>query len=206
MESISLFPATLTLIAANVLASLYAWLNPAFLMANVFDIAAIRQKHEWHRLVTSGFLHLNTFHLLINMFVLFQFGAVVETTIGTMGFLIVYAAALLGGNLWALLENFRTPTYRALGASGAVSGVVFSFCLFAPLTLLWVFFILPLPAFVFAVLFIVISTILAQRENRMFGHEAHIGGALAGVLATIAVEPASLSYFASQVASFFGGG
>lgn len=206
MESLSLFPATLTLVAANVLASLYAWLNPAFLMSNVFDIAAIREKREWHRLVTSGFLHLNTFHLFINMFVLFQFGAVVETTIGTAGFLIVYAASLLGGNLWALLENFRTPTYRALGASGAVSGVVFSFCLFAPLTLLWIFFILPLPAFVFAVLFIVISTILAQLENRMFGHEAHIGGALAGVLATIAVEPASLSYFASQVSSFFGGG
>ena len=205
MEALSQYPATLTLIAANVLASLYAWLNPAFLMGNLFHVAAIRQKNEWHRIVTAGFLHGGVFHLLINMFVLFQFGSIIEYSIGTGKFLVIFWAALLGGNLWALLENFRKPDYRALGASGATSGIILSFCLFAPFTMLF-FIIIPMPAIVFAILFIVISAILAQREDRVIGHEAHIGGGLAGLLATIAVEPRALTQFGEQVSAVLGGG
>ena len=205
MESFSLYPATLTLIAANVLASIYAWLNPGFLIGNLFHVAAIRQRGEWHRLLTAGFLHGGVFHLLINMFVLFQFGSMIEYWIGTPKFLIVYFAALLGGNLWALMENFRRLDYRALGASGATSGIILSFCLFAPFAMLY-FIIIPIPAVLFAILFIVISAMLAQREDRVIGHEAHIGGGLAGVLATIAVQPSALARFGEQISSFLGGG
>ncbi|MEQ8557921.1 MAG: rhomboid family intramembrane serine protease [Henriciella sp.] len=205
MESFSQFPATLTLIAANVLASIYAWLNPPFLMGNLFHVAAIRQNREWHRLVTAGFLHGGVFHLLINMFVLFQFGGFIEYWVGTVNFIIIYFAALLGGNLWALLENFRNPDYRALGASGATSGIILSFCLFAPFAMLYVI-IIPMPAVVFAILFIGISAFLAQRENRVIGHEAHIGGGIAGLLATIVLEPGALATFAEQVSSVLGGG
>lgn len=204
METFSQYPATLTLIAANVIASVYAWLNPAFLLGNLFHVAALRQRNEWHRLLSAGFLHGGVFHLLINMFVLFQFGAIIEYTVGTPGFLIIYFAALLGGNLWALMENFRHPDYRALGASGATSGVILSFCLFAPFHMLY-FIVIPMPAVLFAILFIVISAFLAQREDRVIGHEAHIGGGIAGLLATIAVEPGALPQFAGQVSAFFGG-
>ncbi len=205
MENFSVFPATLTLIAINVAASIYAWLNPRFLMSNLFHVEAVRQGREYHRLVTSGFLHGGVFHLLINMFVLFQFGRFIEYQLGTVSFIIVYFAALLGGNLWALMENFRSPDYRALGASGATSGIILSFCLFQPFAML-LFFVIPMPAVVFAILFITISVILAQNENRVIGHEAHIGGAIAGLVATIAIAPQSLSIFADQVARFLGGG
>ena len=204
METFSQFPATLTLIGANILASLYAWSNPAFMMGNLFHVAAIRERREWHRMITAGFLHGGVFHLFINMFVLFQFGGFIESILGTPRFLIVYFAALIGGNLWAYLENYRNPDYRALGASGGTSGIILSFCLFAPFAMLY-FIVIPMPAVVFAILFIVISAILAQRENRVIGHEAHIGGGLAGLLATIAVEPRALSEFAAQVSAFLGG-
>ncbi|WP_084399395.1 rhomboid family intramembrane serine protease [Henriciella aquimarina] len=204
MESFSQFPATLTLIGANVLASLYAFSNPAFLIGNLFDVGAIRQRREWHRLITSGFLHGGLFHLLINMFVLFQFGQFIESWIGTAKFVIVYFAALLGGNLWALLENFRKPDYRALGASGATSGIILAFCLFEPFRMLYVI-VFPMPAVVFAILFIVVSAMLAQRENKVIGHEAHIGGGIAGLLATIALEPQALAVFAEQISAVLGG-
>ena len=205
MDQLSIFPATLTLIAINVLVSIYGWLNQQFLLKNLFDVGAIREKREYHRLVTSGFLHGGVFHLLINMFVLFQFGRYIEYQLGTLAFVFVYFAALLGGNLWALLENFRSPDYRALGASGATSGIILSFCLFQPFAML-LFFIIPMPAIVFGILFIVISVILAQRENRIIGHEAHIGGAIAGLIATIVIAPESLSIFSSQIARVLGGG
>lgn len=205
MENLYASPATMILIAVNVLASIYAWLNPQFLLANLFHVASVREKHEYHRLLTSGFLHGGVFHLLINMFVLFQFGRFIEYQLGTVSFLIVYFAALLGGNLWALMENFRAPDYRALGASGATSGVILAFCLFRPFAML-IFFIIPMPAILFAILFIGISVVLAQRENRVIGHEAHIGGAVAGLVATIILAPESLSAFAQQVARVLGGG
>ncbi|WP_084420676.1 rhomboid family intramembrane serine protease [Henriciella litoralis] len=205
MENFYAFPATMVLIAINVLVSIAGWLNPQFLVSNLFHVAPIREKREYHRLITSGFLHGGVFHLLINMFVLFQFGRFIEYELGTPRFLIVYFAALLGGNLWALMENFRSPDYRALGASGATSGIILSFCLFQPFAML-IFFIIPMPAVVFAVLFIGISVFLAQRENRVIGHEAHIGGAVAGLIATIAVAPYSLSVFSQQISAFLSGG
>jgi membrane associated rhomboid family serine protease len=205
MENFAAFPATLTLIAVNVGASVLAWLSPPFMLGNLFHVASIREKREYHRLITSGFLHGGVFHLLINMFVLFQFGRYIEYQLGIVSFLIVYFAALIGGNLWALLENFRDPDYRALGASGATSGIILSFCLFQPFAML-LFFVIPMPAIVFGILFIVISSVLAQRENRVIGHEAHIGGGIAGLVATIIVAPQILSIFSRQVAAVLGGG
>lgn len=206
MEQFSLYPATLTLIAVNIAASLYGWANPQFQDANTFHVGPIRQKREYHRMLTSGFLHVGVFHLFINMFVLFQFGAMIEYTLGTPKFLIVYFAALIGGSLWAYMENFRSPEYRAVGASGAVSGILLAYCLFAPFTMLYVFMIIPMPAILFAVLYIVISAVLVGRENKVIGHEAHIGGALAGLVATMIVEPSALSTFARQVSAVLGGG
>lgn len=205
LSQLSEIPVTILLIAANVVASMYAFSNPAFMDKNLFHVGPILKKKEWHRIVTSGFLHGGVFHLLINMYVLFNFGAIIEAGLGSVKYLIIYMAALLGGSLWSLMENKTKPNYRALGASGATSGIILSFCLFKPLTILGFFFI-PMPAVVFAILFIVASAVLAQREDKVIGHEAHLGGALAGILATIAVEPQALGIFSDQMSSVLGGG
>lgn len=207
MDQLSLFPITVLLIAANVAASMLAFSNPAFMDKNLFHVGPILHRREWHRIITSGFLHGGALHLLVNMYVLWTFGRVIEYNLGPVSFLIIYFAALIGGNLWALLENKTKPNYRALGASGATSGIVMSFILFRPFEPLMIFPIpFFMPAVVLGIAFIVVSAILAQRENKVIGHEAHLGGALAGLLATMAVEPAALPHFASQIAGVLGGG
>jgi len=207
MEELTAYPATVMLIAANVAASLYAFASPAFMNKNLFHVGPILQQREWHRILTSGFLHGGMMHLFINMYVLWNFGGFVEDELGIWRFLVIYFAALLGGSLWSLLENKRKPNYRALGASGATSGIVLSFILFEPFRELFIFPIpIPMPAIVLGILFIVVSAVLAQRENKVIGHEAHLGGALAGILATIAVAPYALSIFSKQIVSVLGGG
>lgn len=207
MDQLLNTPVTSLLIAANVIASLLALSNATFMEKNLFHVGPILEGKEWHRMVTSGFLHGGFIHLFVNMYVLYNFGGYVELEVGTVGFLVIYFLALLGGNAWALLENKNKPYYRALGASGATSGIVLAFILFRPFEPLMIF---PIPFFMPAVLlglaFIVVSAVLAQRENKTIGHEAHLGGALAGFLATILMAPGAFANFSSQIAAALGGG
>lgn len=207
MDQFMLIPVTSLLIAANVIASLFALSNAKFMEKNLFHVGPILSQREWHRMVTSGFLHGGILHLFVNMYVLFMFGGFVERTVGTISFLIIYFLALLGGNAWALLENKNKPFYRALGASGATSGIVMSFILFRPFEPLMIFPIpFFMPAVVLGLIFVVGSAILAQRENKTIGHEAHLGGALAGILTTIALVPGAFTNFSTQIAAALGGG
>lgn len=206
MEQLLTIPVTALLIAGNVIASLIALSNPPFMARNLFHVGPILEQKEWHRMVTSGFLHGGILHLFVNMYVLFMFGGFIEQVVGPISYLIIYFAALLGGNAWALLENKSKPSYRALGASGATSGIVMSFILFRPFEPLMIFPIpFFMPAVVLGILFVVGSAILAQRDNKTIGHEAHLGGALAGILVTIAVQPAALASFSQQVSRALGG-
>ena len=207
MDQFLQVPITSLLIAANVIASLFALSNAKFMEKNLFHVGSILSQQEWQRMVTSGFLHGGFLHLFVNMYVLFMFGGFVERAVGPTGYLIIYFLALLGGNAWALLENKNKPFYRALGASGATSGIVMSFILFRPFEPLMIF---PIPFFMPAVVlglaFIVVSAILAQRENKTIGHEAHLGGALAGLVTTILIAPSAFSSFSTQIARALGGG
>jgi len=205
MEQITQFPVTATLIAVNIIASTMAWQNDVMMNRGQFHIGPMRNKNEWDRALTSGFLHVNVMHLLLNMYVLWGFGTLLEDArvLGSTNFAIVYFVALIGGSAWSYLENFRKPQYRALGASGAVSGVVLGVCLFAPLGTLGFFFI-PMPAVVFAVGFLAISAVLSQNENKIIAHEAHLGGALAGAIAVIIIEPRVWPRFISQVSNALG--
>lgn len=205
MEQFASIPATVGLILVNCAASFYAFSNNEFMEKNLFHVGPIVNRREWHRMITSGFLHGGVFHLLVNMYVLFNFGGILEPYLGTGKFLFIYMISLLGGNLWALMENRRNSLYRALGASGATAGIIMSFTLFLPMATLGFFFI-PAPAVIWAIVLIVGSAILAQRPNKVIGHEAHLGGALAGILATIAVHPEALSRFSSEIVRVLSGG
>ncbi|MEM6653542.1 MAG: rhomboid family intramembrane serine protease [Pseudomonadota bacterium] len=206
MEFFQSVPVTALLVIANIIASVAALAMPSFMERNLFHVGPILEQREWHRMISSGFLHGGLLHLFVNMYVLLMFGSIVEGELGSVAYAIVYFAALLGGSLWSLLENKNKLSYRALGASGATSGIVMSFILFRPFEPLMIFPIpFFMPAVVLGLLFIVVSAILAQRENKTIGHEAHLGGALAGILATILVFPPALAGFSSQVARALGG-
>ncbi len=185
--------------AANVALSVYGFVNERFVGWGLLSTSGVLQRQEFHRILVSGFLHGGPFHLFVNMITLFFFGPVMEQILGPRMFFVIYIGALVIGSLAALWFNRRNPDYRALGASGAVSGILFSFCLFAPFELLYVFFIVPVPAIVFAVLYVLYSLYGMGQEERVIGHEAHLGGAIGGVCLTILLVPASLATFLSQI-------
>ncbi|HAO34675.1 MULTISPECIES: rhomboid family intramembrane serine protease [unclassified Hyphomonas] len=198
------YPVTISLIAANVLVSLIGLSNRAFFEDNNFWIAPIREGRQWWRFVTSAFLHVNSTHLLINMFVLWQFGGVLERELGATTFLIIYFGSLFAGNAWEYIDKRDQPDYRAVGASGATSGIVLAFSVLAPFAVLYLLFILPMWAIVAAVLFISVSFFLSQRPNTMIAHGAHLGGALAGAALTFLLVPGAWSALLAQIAERLG--
>ncbi|MEL8055805.1 MAG: rhomboid family intramembrane serine protease [Pseudomonadota bacterium] len=205
MDAITESPATFALIAINILVSLFAFSNARFMERNTFHVGPILRGGEYSRMFSSGFLHVDGTHLFMNMFVLFVFGPDLEAELGSAGFVFVYVGALLAGSGWALLERRREPNYRAVGASGAVSGILVAVCLYDPFQLLLLFGLIPAPAIVFAIGYIAISAALSGRPNSMIGHEAHLGGALGGLLLTLLSDPTALSTFSQQVAERLGG-
>lgn len=197
-------PVTVALIALNVVVSLIGFKNRAFFEQNAFWVDPIRQQGQWHRFVVSAFLHVNTLHLLVNMYVLFEFGGVLENVLGPTGFLFLYVASLLAGNAWEYVANYNKADYRAVGASGATSGVILGFCLLYPFAMLGLFFIIPIWAIAAGVGFIIISFLLSQRDNTMIAHGAHLGGALAGGAVTLFLVPGAWGNLVAQITDKFG--
>jgi membrane associated rhomboid family serine protease len=172
-------PASLLLLMANIGLSIAAFQNTALMDRLMFDVGRMRRNGEWYRMFTSGFVHGDPTHLLINMVTLFAFGPSLEGALGTGPFLGIYIGSLLAGSGWSWMEHFRDSNYRAVGASGAISGLVSSFAIFAPLAM---FLFPPVPAIIYAVGFILWSAWAASTNVRDgIGHSAHLGGALAGV-------------------------
>ncbi len=205
MVPISAAPATLVLLILNGLVSGYALMVDRGLL----DRLALRPRRvtrggEYYRLVTGGFVHAGFAHLLFNMITLYFFGPPLEVLMGTGAFLVIYFGAELAAHAFSIAMHRDDPHYAAVGASGAISGVLFGFCLFQPLAMLYVFFAIPMPAIAFAVLYVVIS-IYAMRSGGEEGarggiaHEAHLGGALGGLALTILLEPRALQIFLEQL-------
>jgi membrane associated rhomboid family serine protease len=192
---------TLLLLAANVGVSIAGFANPRLVETLIFDLRAMRERGEWWRMVTSGFVHADPFHLFMNALTLFFIGPYVEYLTGPGGMLLIYFGSLLGGSAWSLMDNWRAGEYRALGASGATSGVTTAFALFAPFTWLMIFFI-PMPAIVFAVVFIGWSAWASGRVQDGIGHGAHLGGALMGVVLVCLFWPAAMRNLWAQLMSW----
>lgn len=171
-------PVTLGLIIANVVLSVVGLRQPRLIDQTLLDVGEILGRRQYQRLITSGFVHADTGHLAMNMLSLFFIGPYLEMAIGSGPYLVLYIACLLGGSLWAVLENARNPNYRALGASGAVSGVLTAFSLFAPFAM----FFGIIPAVLYTVLYIAWSAYAQGRVQDGVGHAAHLGGALTGVV------------------------
>lgn len=177
-------PATYSLIIANVFISFLAFGNVRLLDRLLFDMNRIRRFNEWYRTITSGFIHGDPFHLFMNMLALYFMGPAVESpyAAGTPGFLVIYFASLVAGSAWTYMEHYRDPNYRALGASGAVSGITTAGAVFFPFAQIYVFFALPMPLAVFAICYIGYSIWASRTGVRDgIGHAAHLGGALMGV-------------------------
>ncbi|MBL4886980.1 MAG: rhomboid family intramembrane serine protease [Flavobacteriaceae bacterium] len=178
---------TLAIIAANIIVSLKGFKDFSFFEKYKFNIGGV-QRGEKIRLLSSGFLHADMIHLFLNMYVLYMFSNIVISSLGVLSFLLIYGASLLAGSLLSFQFNKNNYHYSAVGASGAVMGIVYSAILLYP-DMGLIVLIIPMPAWVFGILFLFYSIYGMKTKTGNIGHDAHFGGAIAGYVLTIIFAP-----------------
>ncbi len=176
---------TIIIIAINVIVSFKGFNDQAFFNKYKFNIADIKAGAKY-QIFTSGFLHANVSHLMVNMLTLYFFANIVIYALGSPAFIVVYLASLLVGNLFSYYFHKDDYNYTAVGASGAVMGILYSAILLQPDMTLGLFFIIPIPAYVFGIGYLLYTIYGMKRQNDNIGHDAHFGGATAGYILTIA--------------------
>ncbi|TXJ09704.1 MAG: rhomboid family intramembrane serine protease [Acinetobacter sp.] len=195
------FNHTIAIIIITVITSMLAFNQQNIMNRLIFWGPAIG-RGQFDRFVTYGFIHADGFHLLFNMITLFFFGSFIENFYRQFAFNMGFALFYLGGLIISILPSYfqhkEDVNYYSLGASGAVSAVLFAFILFQPWNLIFVFFI-PVPAIVFAVLYVGYSIWAEKRGNTGINHSAHLWGAAYGVVCTILLEPAIILHFFNQL-------
>ncbi len=177
---------TIVIIGINVVVSLKGFKDFSFFETYKFNIGSIR-KGEQIRMISSGFLHADEAHLFMNMFTLYFFADEVIHYLGSINFIIVYMGSLVVGNILSLYFHKNEYHYSAVGASGAVTGILYSAILLNPdLTLSFVFLpIVPIPAYVFGVGYLLYSIYGMKKRIGNIGHDAHFGGAVGGYVITL---------------------
>jgi membrane associated rhomboid family serine protease len=165
---------------------------PVIIRAAAFRPYTLVRNAEYWRLISSGFVHANFSHLLFNLLTFYFFAFTLERRIGTLAFVALYGLGLLIGNLTTYVKHRNEPDYVTLGASGAVSAVLFASIVHFPTMRLYIFPLpVPIPALLFAVLYLGYSYYQARQSGDRVNHDAHIGGALTGLGFVAATDPAA---------------
>ena len=175
---------TIVIIAANVIISYKGFNDFSFFEKYKFQVGGI-QRGEKIRIFSSGFLHVDMQHLLFNMVTLYFFSGRVIYELGVTGFLLLYLSSLLAGNLLSLYFHKNEYQYSAVGASGAVMGVIYSAILYDP----WAKINFFIPGFVFGIGYLLYSIYGMKNRIGNTGHDAHFGGAVGGYLVTLFLSP-----------------
>ena len=181
----------IAIIIVNVLISYKGFNDLSFFRKYEFHVGSIRSG-EQIRMLSSGFLHVDMTHLIFNMLTLWFFAPVVINYMGSFSFVLVYFGSLIFGSLLTMVFHKNDYGYRAVGASGAVTGVLYSAILLQPDMMLGIFFIIPMPAYLFGILYLLYSIYGMKTKNDNIGHTAHFGGAVGGYLITLVKEPSLL--------------
>ncbi len=183
----------LLVILVTVAASYAGFRNPEVEERYVFRPESILAGKEYYRLVTSGFLHAGWGHLACNMVSLYLFGRILERSLGRTDFLLIYFGLIIGGGLLSLYVH-RHHEYVAYGASGGVCGVIFAYLLLFPGASIRLYLSVPIPGWVYAIGFMVVSFVAMKSAKDNIGHDAHLGGAILGLLIAAGLHPEAVSY------------
>jgi len=180
----------LILLIANVFISYKGFTNEQFFNGYKFEVDKILLNKDYKRLITAGFLHVSWTHLIFNMLSLIFFSGSVESYLGGVQFLIIYLASLIGGNLFTLLLHKNHGDYNSVGASGAVCGIIFASIALFPGMGIGIFFIpFSIPGWLYGLLYVLYSIYGIKSKKGNIGHEAHLGGALIGMMVALIMEP-----------------
>lgn len=173
------------LVIANFLVSYRGFKDHFFFDRFKFEVEKVTVYKDYKRLLTAGFLHVSWMHLIFNMLTLFFFYGPVQGGLGTLPFLVIYFSSLVGGNLLSLMVYRKQGDYSSVGASGAINGVMFAAIALMPGMRIFGF----IPGWVFGLLYVGVAIygIRSKRDN--IGHEAHLGGALIGMMVALLMYP-----------------
>lgn len=201
---------SIILIVITVAASIYAWNHQDKYYKWMMNPYSVVHKNQYYRMITSGFIHNGYVHLLFNMITLYFFGDVIERIFqyyyggkGILYFLLLYFLGMVIADIPSIIKYRDNPNYNSLGASGAVSAVVFASILFNPTAKICVFLpILCLPGFIFGILFLIYSYYQGKRMADNINHDAHLWGALFGVVFSIILQPRVVVSFFDQILNY----
>ena len=188
---------TLFIVLANALVSITALNNRDLFLKLDFQPYLIQRNNQWYRFISHAFVHADWGHLSVNMYVLYQFGKLVETYyeqlfpgMWQVYFVLLYLGGILFSTIPGYARNKENFNYHGVGASGAVSAVVFSFILMEPMAPLGIIFIpISMPAIVFGLLYLALEVYLDRNRKSNIAHSAHYFGGLFGVVFTVLIEP-----------------
>ena len=201
---------TTVLIGITAILSILGFNKPDFLNRWMFIPYLIKNRGQWDRFITSGFIHKDYVHLLFNMFTFYFFGGFVEqflaykfgTLIGGVIFVIFYLLGIVLSDIPTYLKNQDNSYYRALGASGGTSATVFASIIIMPLSDICLFGILCLPGFILGVLFLIYSYVKGKNGDDAINHDAHLYGAIFGIIFILVISPDSAATFFDQIKSY----
>ncbi len=200
MDYLAQTPVASIIFLITIVTSIYAFNNPTVygkLMLHPYSVANGRKTYT---LITSGLIHADWMHLIFNMMTFYFFAFRLESIIGHWQFGLLYLASLVLADLPSIMKHKEHFWYNSLGASGAISAVLFSYILFDPLTRLMLFPLpIPIPAIIFAVLYLIYCAYASKKSRDNINHDAHLFGAISGVLITIILVPGIVGHFISLI-------
>ena len=202
--------ATLIIIAVTALVSILCFYEKPDVRRLWFTSYGVWHRREWYRMLSYGLVHGGWGHLIFNMIALFCFGAMLETyfkvffgdAAGVLLYVALYVSAIAVSTVWDLVKYRDDPSYCAVGASGAVSAILFASILFEPKMGIYIYLIpIPIPGYIFAPLYLVYCWWAARRNMDNIGHSAHFWGAVYGLLFPLVCNPAIFNHFLNQLHS-----
>lgn len=200
---------TIGIIIITSVISIICFSRPELMAKLQFNPYLVYHRKEYYRLFSHAFLHADWLHLIVNMFVLFSFGTTVENYFNQLSiagllknpnliYIILYIGSILFATTTTLIKHKDNSLYNSVGASGAVSAIVFTSIFFAPLNKLFLYFI-PLPGIIAGILYLVYSQYMSKRGKDNINHDAHLLGAIFGFLFPLFIDPGLVKLFLQQL-------
>lgn len=190
---------TLIMIGITALVSYLAFKNRHLLNDLLLWPAKMKDPKQLYRLLTAGFVHADSMHLIFNMVTLYFFGQILEQVLGFGLFLILYISAIVVASIPSFLKHVNNPDYLSLGASGGVAAIVFAMIYLEPWSKLYIFFAIPVPSIVFAAGYLGYTVYYAKKGGQRINHDAHLWGSLFGLLFMLVIDPTHGLYFINQL-------